>query len=132
LPLLCCVRRFAIDVYARPESLCERRVFGAAPDSRNLANVRGVDPLWSFWCAARPDSTVVMQKRISRGKLLETLAQLPVYLIGTEAYESAQYWTRELQQLRHTVKLISPRFVKPSVKGKKNDNRDASISAVAG
>jgi transposase len=49
-----------------------------------------------------------------------------------EAYESAQYWTRELQQLGHTVKLISPRFVKSSVKGKKNDSRDASISAVAG
>jgi len=31
--------------------------------------------------------------------LLETLAQLPACLIGMEAYESAQYWTRELQQL---------------------------------
>jgi len=26
---------------------------------------------------------------------------------------SAQYWARELQQLEHTVKLISPQFVKP-------------------
>jgi transposase len=75
---------------------------------------------------------VVIQKRVSRGKLLETVAQLPACLIGMEAYESAQYWTRELQQLGHTVKLISPRFVKSSVKGKKNDSRDASISAVAG
>ena len=30
-----------------------------------------------------------------------------------------------LQQLGHTVKLISPQFVKPYVKGNKNDSRDA-------
>ena len=78
------------------------------------------------------DGKVVMQKRVPRGQLFETLAQFPACLIGMEAYESAQYWTRELQQLGHTVKLISPRFVKPSIKGKKNDNRDTSISAVAG
>ena len=42
-----------------------------------------------------------------------------------EACGSAQYWARELQQLGHTVKLISPQFVKPYVKGNKNDSRDA-------
>jgi transposase len=42
-----------------------------------------------------------------------------------EACGSAQYWARELQQLGHTVRLISPQFVKPYVKGNKNDSRDA-------
>jgi transposase len=42
-----------------------------------------------------------------------------------EACASAQYWAREFQQLGHTVKLISPQFVKPYVKGNKNDSRDA-------
>jgi transposase len=68
---------------------------------------------------------VVVQKRVSRGKLRETIAQLPPCLIGMEACGSAQYWARELQQLGHTVKLISPQFVKPYVKGNKNDSRDA-------
>jgi transposase len=53
------------------------------------------------------------------------IAQLPACIIGMEACSSAQYWARELQQLGHTVKLISPQFVKPYVKGNKNDSRDA-------
>jgi transposase len=35
------------------------------------------------------------------------------------------YWAREFQQLGHTVKLISPQFVKPYVKGNKNESREA-------
>jgi transposase len=42
-----------------------------------------------------------------------------------EACGSAQYWAREFQRLGHTVRLISPQFVKPYVKGNKNDRRDA-------
>jgi transposase len=68
---------------------------------------------------------VVLQQRVSRGKLRETIAQLPACVIGMEACSSAQYWAREFQQLGHTVKLISPQFVKPYVKGNKNDSRDA-------
>jgi transposase len=68
---------------------------------------------------------VTLQKRVTRGKLLETVAQLPPCLIGMEACASAQYWAREFQKLGHTVKLISPQFVKPYVKGNKNDSRDA-------
>lgn len=68
---------------------------------------------------------VVMQKRMSRSKLRATIAQLTPCLMGMEACGSAQYWAREFQQLEHTVKLISPQFVKPYVKGNKNDSRDA-------
>ena len=68
---------------------------------------------------------VVVQKRVSRSKLRETVAQLPPCLIGMEACSSAQYWAREFEKLGHTVKLISPQFVKPYVKGNKNDSRDA-------
>jgi transposase len=68
---------------------------------------------------------VAVQKRVSRSKLLETVAQLPPCLIGMEAGASAQYWARQFQKLGHTVKLMSPQFVKPYVKGNKNDSRDA-------
>jgi transposase len=68
---------------------------------------------------------VVVQKRVTRAKLRETVAQLPASLIGMEACGSAQYWAREFEQLGHTVKLISPQFVKPYVKGNKSDSRDA-------
>jgi transposase len=66
-----------------------------------------------------------VQKRVTRSKLRAMIAQLPACIIGMEACSSAQYWARELQQLGHTVKLISPQFVKPYVKGNKNDSRDA-------
>src|SRR5207244_3401703 len=36
LQSLCCVHRFAVDVDARSELLCERSVFGPTTDSRNL------------------------------------------------------------------------------------------------
>jgi transposase len=68
---------------------------------------------------------VIVQKRVTRRKLRATIAQLPSCLIGMEACSSAQYWARELQQLGHTVKLISLQFVKPYVKGNKNDSHDA-------
>jgi transposase len=50
---------------------------------------------------------VVVQKRVSRSKLRETIAQLPPCLIGREACSSAQYWARELQQLGHTVRYTA-------------------------
>ncbi len=68
---------------------------------------------------------IALQKRVPRSKLRETIAQLSPCLIGMEACGSAQYWAREFQQLGHTVKLISPQFVKPYVTGNKNDSRDA-------
>src|SRR4029453_7712174 len=68
---------------------------------------------------------VAVQQRVSRSKLRETVAQLPPCLIGREACGSAQYWAREFEKLGHTVKLMSPQFVKPYVKGNKNDSRDA-------
>src|SRR5215211_2446984 len=68
---------------------------------------------------------VVVQKRVTRSKLRAAIAQLPACVIGREACSSAQYGARELQQLGHTVKLMSPQFVNPYVKGNKNDSRDA-------
>ena len=70
---------------------------------------------------------VAVQKRVTRAKLRETIAQLPACLIGMEACGSAQYWAREFQQLGYTVRLISPQFVKPYVKGNKNDSQDAEV-----
>jgi transposase len=67
----------------------------------------------------------VLKKRLSRDKLLEFLATLPVCLIGIEASTAAHYWAREFQKLGHTVKIMSPQFVKPYIKSNKNDQNDA-------
>ena len=73
--------------------------------AKHVFHLRGVD--------AR--GRVVIQKRVSRSKLRETIAQLLICLIGMKARGSAQYWARELQQLGHTVKLIRPQSLVQSL-----------------
>ena len=43
-----------------------------------------------------------------------------------EASGGAHYWAREFTKLGHTVKLMSPQFVKPYVQSQKNDPNDAA------
>src|SRR5499426_2128472 len=69
---------------------------------------------------------VVIRKRISRAKLLEFFATLPACLVGIEACPSAHHWSRRLQALGHTVRLLPPSYVKAYVKRSKNDANDAA------
>lgn len=69
---------------------------------------------------------VVVKKRLARQKVLPFVAQLPPCLIGMEASGGAHYWAREFTKLGHTVKLMSPQFVKPYVQSQKNDPNDAA------
>lgn len=67
----------------------------------------------------------VLRKQVTRAALLRSVAQLPACLIGLEACASSQYWGRQFERLGHTVKLMSPQYVKPYVKSQKNDQADA-------
>jgi transposase len=69
---------------------------------------------------------VVIRKRISRAKVLEFFASLPSCLVGIEACPSAHHWSRELQALGHTVRLMPPSYVKAYLKRSKNDANDAA------
>jgi transposase len=51
--------------------------------------------------------------------------KLPSCLVGIEACASSHHWSRELQTLGHTVRLMPPAYVKPYVKRQKNDMADA-------
>lgn len=73
----------------------------------------------------------VLSKRLTREKLMEFLVTLTPCLIGIEACGSAHYWARRFKELGHTVKIIAPQFVKPYIKGSKNDNNDAAGIAEA-
>ncbi len=69
---------------------------------------------------------VIIRRQLKRRYVLlffETL-QRPC-LIGIEACASAHYWSRELQALGHTVRLMPAAYVKPYVKRQKNDAADA-------
>lgn len=53
------------------------------------------------------------------------MVNLPPCIVGMEACGSAHHWARKCQELGHTVRLMSPQFVKPYVKSDKNDGADA-------
>lgn len=67
----------------------------------------------------------LLRKQLRRPQMMSFFTQLPPCLIGMEACGGAHYWARKLMALGHTVKLISPQFVKPYVKTNKNDAADA-------
>jgi transposase len=97
--------------------------------AKNVFQAHGVDA----------KGNVVLRKVLKRWQVLEFFANRAPSLIGMEACAGAHYWARELGKQRHEVKLvlylikagllpvrfISPQFVKPYVKGNKNDANDA-------
>ena len=66
-----------------------------------------------------------LKKKLRRNQVLAWFANLPACLVAMEACGGSHYWAREIGQLGHDVRLISPQFVKPYVKGNKNDYNDA-------
>jgi transposase len=68
---------------------------------------------------------VVIRRQLTRRYVLAFFQKLPPCLIGIEACASSHYWSRELQALGHTVRLMPAAYVKPYVKRQKNDATDA-------
>jgi len=68
---------------------------------------------------------VVVRRQLKRRQVLAFFQRLPPCLVGIEACASSHYWSRELQALGHTVRLMPPAYVKPYVKRQKNDAADA-------
>src|SRR5258707_3311371 len=68
---------------------------------------------------------VVIRRQLKRRYVLAFFQKLSPCLVGIEACASAHHWSRELQALGHTVRLIPPAYVKPYVKRQKNDAADA-------
>jgi transposase len=84
--------------------------------AKSVFQVHGVDDT----------GAVVMRKRISRTKVLDFFCGLSPCLVGIEACPSAHHWSRELQALGHTVRLMPPSYVKAYLKRSKNDANDAA------
>jgi transposase len=69
---------------------------------------------------------VVLREKLSRGRLLQILANQPVSTIAIEAGCGAHHWARAFSKLGHEVRVIHPKFVRPFVKTNKNDWNDAA------
>src|ERR1700691_1616773 len=68
---------------------------------------------------------VLIRRQLKRRQVLAFFQRLPSCLVGMEACASSHHWSRELQALGHTVRLMPPAYVKPYVKRQKNDMADA-------
>ncbi len=65
------------------------------------------------------------RKKLSRQRLLPTLAQLEPCEVVMEACAASHHWARSIALCGHQVRLIAPQHVKPYRRGQKNDYRDA-------
>ena len=68
---------------------------------------------------------VIIRRQLKRRYVLTFFQKLSPCLVGIEACASSHHWSRELQALGHTVRLMAPAYVKPYVKRQKNDATDA-------
>jgi len=68
---------------------------------------------------------VLIRRQLKRRYVLAFFQKLPSCLVGIEACASSHYWSRELQALGHSVRMMPPAYVKPYVKRQKNDMADA-------
>jgi len=87
--------------------------------AKSVFQVHGVD------AAGR----VIIRRQLKRRHVLAFFQKLPPCLVGIEACASSHHWSRELQALGHTVRLMPPAYVKPYVKRQKND-RAADAEAI--
>jgi len=83
--------------------------------AKSVFQVHGVDA----------EGQVVVQRRLTRAKLVPFFEKLPSCRVGIEACATAHHWGRRLSELGHEVRLIPPSYVKPYVRRQKNDAADA-------
>jgi transposase len=83
--------------------------------AKSVFQVHGVDA----------EGKAVIRRQLKRRYVLAFFQGLPSCLVGIEACASSHHWSRELQALGHTVRLMPPAYVKPYVKRQKNDATDA-------
>jgi transposase len=71
------------------------------------------------------------KRMLRRNQVGPFFVQLPPCVVGMEACAGSHYWGRKLRALGHEVKLIPPQYVKPYLRGNKNDYNDARAIAEA-
>jgi transposase len=77
------------------------------------------------------DGKIAFRRKIKRLALIKTFKKLPPSIVGMEACLSAHFVSRTLRKLGHKPRIIPAIYVKPVVKGQKNDYNDAEAIAEA-
>jgi transposase len=74
---------------------------------------------------------VVIRRRMRRETVISFAAGLPPCVVAMEACCGAHHMGRALAAQGHSIRLMSPEYVRPYVKAQKNDDRDAEAIAEA-
>ena len=74
---------------------------------------------------------VILRRRMQRKTIVAVAAKLSPCIIAMEACCGAHHLGRVLAAQGHTIRLMSPEYVRPYVKAQKNDDRDAEAIAEA-
>ncbi len=77
------------------------------------------------------DGKIAFRRRIRRLGLRDVFEKLPPCIVGMEACLSAHFVSRVVRALGHEPRIIPAIYVKPFVKGQKNDYNDAEAIAEA-
>src|SRR4030095_432590 len=77
------------------------------------------------------DGKIAFRRRIRRLGVKDAFEKLPPCIVGMEACLSAHFVSRTLRALGHEPRIIPAIYVKPFVKGQKNDYNDAEAIAEA-
>ncbi len=64
--------------------------------AKNVFQIHGVDGL----------GEVAIRRQLRRSQVIPFFRKLPPCLIGVEACPTSHYWSRELQELGHEVRII--------------------------
>jgi transposase len=77
------------------------------------------------------DGKIAFRRKIRRLALKDAFEKLPPCIVGMEACLSAHFVSRMLRGLGHEPRIVPAIYVKPFVKGQKNDYNDAEAIAEA-
>jgi transposase len=74
---------------------------------------------------------VILRRRLQRKTIVTLTAKLSPCIVAMEACCGAHHLGRVLGAQGHSIRLMSPEYVRPYVKAQKNDDRDAEAIAEA-
>ena len=93
----------------------------AVLEGKNSCSLAGLDT----------SGAMVKRRRMRPETVMSFTADLPRCVIAMEACCGAHHLGRVLTAQGHEVRLMSPEYVRPYVKARKNDDRDAEAIAEA-
>ena len=116
------VGRRVSNAVSQGRCLVRKANAGFDPQKQQAITTLGLDIAKSVFQVHGVDAAgnVIIRRQLKRRYVLAFFQKLPPCLIGIEACASSHHWSRELEALGHTVRLMPPAYVKPYVKRHKN------------